>query len=163
MSVWIKLVTSFSLTPLRMATFLGLAFAMVGFFLAAGFSIERLTDPETPLGWASLIVSVLILGGVQLVSVGLLGEYLGRVFMHINERPQWVVGQVCGNSVSGRDPAKTESIAESVCRLLQHQHRRRVWGNCDEHRTVGYIQHGVVGDIPGACEAVWQLNGFGYF
>ena len=90
-----------------MATFLGLAFAMVGFFLAAGFSIERLTDPETPLGWASLIVSVLILGGVQLVSVGLLGEYLGRVFMHINERPQWVVGQVYGSSVTGWDPAET--------------------------------------------------------
>jgi len=99
-SVWLKLATSFSLVPLRIATCLGFAFAGLGFLLAILFVVLKLLKSGAPLGWASTIVSVLILGGVQLVCLGMVGEYLGRVFLHLNRRPQYVVKET---TERGRD------------------------------------------------------------
>ena len=91
-SVWLKLATSFSLVPLRIATYLGFGFSSTGMLLALFFLIKKLFfDTGAPLGWASTIVAVLVLGGVQLACLGLIGEYLGRVFLHLNKRPQYVV------------------------------------------------------------------------
>jgi len=90
-SVWLKLATSFSLTPLRMATYLGLGFSGIGLFGALYFIIQKLTGSDAPYGWASTTVAILVLGGVQLACLGLIGEYLGRVFLHLNKRPQYVI------------------------------------------------------------------------
>lgn len=95
--VWLRLATSFSLAPLRLATWLGLGFAGIGLLLALFYMIEKLLTPDEPLGWASLIVSILVLGGVQLACLGLIGEYLGRVFIHLNRQPQFVVRDTVGN------------------------------------------------------------------
>lgn len=95
-SVWLKLATSFSLIPLRMATYLGLGFSGVGLFFALYFIIQKLTGSDAPYGWASTIVAILVLGGVQLACLGLIGEYLGRVFLHLNKRPQYVVKDSVG-------------------------------------------------------------------
>ncbi len=89
--VWLKLVTGFSLGPLRLATYIGFAFSFIGLGLAVYFAIHKFMVPESPLGWASTIVAILVLGGIQLGCLGLIGEYLGRVFLHLNRRPQYVV------------------------------------------------------------------------
>jgi undecaprenyl-phosphate 4-deoxy-4-formamido-L-arabinose transferase len=89
--VWLRLATNFSLAPLRLATYMGFIFAAIGLLSALYFSIRKVMNPETPLGWASTIVAVLVLGGIQLASLGLIGEYLGRIFIHLNKRPQYVI------------------------------------------------------------------------
>jgi undecaprenyl-phosphate 4-deoxy-4-formamido-L-arabinose transferase len=90
-SVWLRLATSFSLAPLRIATFLGFGFAGFGLVLAGYFIIRKLLGSEAPLGWSSTMVTILVLGGVQLACLGIIGEYVGRVLLHVNKRPQYVV------------------------------------------------------------------------
>jgi polyisoprenyl-phosphate glycosyltransferase len=93
-SVWARLATNFSVVPLRIATVLGVAVAGGGFCLAAGFLVYRLGDPDigtSAIGWASLIVSILVLGGFQLMTLGMLGEYVGRTHLNVNRGPQYVI------------------------------------------------------------------------
>ncbi|MFA6230636.1 MAG: glycosyltransferase family 2 protein [Rhodanobacter sp.] len=90
-SLWLKMATNFSITPLRMASLLGLIFSGFGFVAAIAFVIQRFTINAMPVGWSSIIVSVLILGGIQLLALGIIGEYVGRVLLHVNGRPQAVV------------------------------------------------------------------------
>jgi undecaprenyl-phosphate 4-deoxy-4-formamido-L-arabinose transferase len=95
-SLWLKMATSFSIVPLRLTSFLGLFFAGLGFLLAVLLVIQKFTLDLMPIGWSSLIVTVLMIGGVQLVALGMLGEYLGRVLLTLNSRPQYVVGETVG-------------------------------------------------------------------
>lgn len=96
LSLWLKMATSFSIVPLRLTSFLGLLFAGLGFLLAFLLIIQKFTINIMPIGWSSLIVTVLIIGGVQLLALGMLGEYLGRVLLTINSRPQYVVAETVG-------------------------------------------------------------------
>lgn len=86
----LNMFTSFSVMPLRVASLLGVVFAGVGMLLAVAFAYEKLTNPQLPVGWASTIVVVLIVAGVQLFALGLIGEYLGRLFMNASGQPQFV-------------------------------------------------------------------------
>ncbi|MGB9988379.1 glycosyltransferase family 2 protein [Massilia sp. SM-13] len=95
-SLWLKMATNFSIVPLRLTSFAGLAMAGVGFVLAVLLIIQKFTIDAMPIGWSSLIVTFLIIGGVQLVALGMLGEYLGRVLLTLNSRPQYVVGETVG-------------------------------------------------------------------
>ncbi len=94
-SLWLKMATSFSVAPLRLASLLGLFFSGFGFLAAIALVIQRFTLNAMPVGWSSIIVSVLILGGIQLLALGLIGEYVGRVLLHVNGRPQAVIGASC--------------------------------------------------------------------
>jgi len=90
-SLWTRMLLNFSVLPLRLATVCGLFFSVVGLVLALVFLVERFMHPELPAGWTSLIVTILILGGVQLFCVGMLGEYLGRLYLEANGKPQFVI------------------------------------------------------------------------
>lgn len=100
LSLWLKMATSFSIVPLRLTSLLGLLFAGLGFLLAFLLIIQKFTLNIMPVGWSSLIVTVLIIGGVQLLALGMLGEYLGRVLLTINSRPQYVIAETIGLSTS---------------------------------------------------------------
>jgi undecaprenyl-phosphate 4-deoxy-4-formamido-L-arabinose transferase len=89
--LWVNMFTSFSILPLRASALFGLVAAGGGVVLAIGVTVERLRNPELPLGWSFLAVSVLLLAGVQLFALGMLGEYLGRMFLKIGGEPQFVV------------------------------------------------------------------------
>jgi len=89
--LWLNMFTNFSILPLRLAVFMGLGMALVGLLAAVAFLIERLRHPELPRGWATLIISLFVLSGVQLVAIGMVGEYLGRMFLKDNGNPQFVV------------------------------------------------------------------------
>lgn len=91
--LWVNMFTSFSILPLRATSLFGLLTAGAGTVLAIMFAIERMRHPELPLGWASIMVAVLLLSGVQLLALGMLGEYLGRLFLKIGGEPQFVVRQ----------------------------------------------------------------------
>ena len=95
-SLWLNMFTNFSILPLRFAILTGLAFSIMGVIAAVFFLIEKLTNPALPSGWASLIITLLLVSGVQLFTIGTLGEYLGRLFLQVNGQPQYVVREKTG-------------------------------------------------------------------
>ena len=72
----------------------GLVISVLAFFLAIFFVIEKILHPEMVPGWTTLIVLVLLFGGLQSVFLGLIGEYIGKNYLDINKTPQWVVKDV---------------------------------------------------------------------
>ena len=106
-SLWLNMFTGFSVLPLRLASFAGIAVALIGALLGVWFLIERLNHPEIQSGWASIIVTVLIVSGIQLLVLGMIGEYLGRLFLQDNGRQQFVVrGRVNCDDGAGGDKGK---------------------------------------------------------
>ena len=95
-SLWLNMFTNFSILPLRLAVIAGLVFSIVGVIAAAIFFVEKLNNPDLPAGWASLIITLLLVSGVQLFTIGTLGEYLGRLFLQVNGQPQYVVREKIG-------------------------------------------------------------------
>lgn len=95
-SLWLKMATSFSIIPLRITSLVGVLFAGLGFLLAILLIIQKFTLNMMPVGWSSLIVAILIIGGVQLLALGMIGEYLGRLLLTINARPQYVISEQVG-------------------------------------------------------------------
>jgi undecaprenyl-phosphate 4-deoxy-4-formamido-L-arabinose transferase len=87
--------------PLRLATLFGLGFGALGALAAAIVVVEAILSDKPPQGWASLMVAVLVLAGVQLVVVGLIGEYLGRMFLAVNRKPQYLVREVFHRAPDG--------------------------------------------------------------
>ena len=94
-SLWLKMVVNFSVLPLRISTAMGFLFSAAGFLLGVWVVAEKLSRPRTSVGWASVIVALITFSGVQMVTLGLLGEYIGRLFLVSNQTPQFVVRDVC--------------------------------------------------------------------
>jgi undecaprenyl-phosphate 4-deoxy-4-formamido-L-arabinose transferase len=90
----------FSVMPLRISTFAGFAFALLGLLGVIAVVAEALIIGQTPRGWASLLAATLLLAGVQLVMLGVVGEYVGRLFITINGKPQFVVRDVERNKAA---------------------------------------------------------------
>lgn len=88
--------TNFSLLPLQIVSFLGVIAALLGFALGAWYLLAALLAKVQVPGYASIIVAVLVLGGLQLLSLGIIGEYLGRLHLNINRKPQFTIRQVLG-------------------------------------------------------------------
>lgn len=89
--LWMNGFTSFSVVPLRIADVFGLAFTVIGFLVGIIIGIKRILNPQMPAGYASIIVALLICSGMIMLMLGLMGEYLGRIFLAINRLPQYVV------------------------------------------------------------------------
>lgn len=87
---------SFSYIPLRVATFLGLLTSAFAFAYLAVVLYYRLFTRAAQVGWASTLGATLLIGGVQLVSIGIIGEYLGRIYEEVKRRPGFVVQQTLG-------------------------------------------------------------------
>lgn len=84
-------ITAFSNLPLRWAFYIGIVFGLCSIMLLGHvFYVKYLTDDAVP-GWATMTVSVLFLGGIQLVGIGILGEYIGRIFEEIKHRPLYLI------------------------------------------------------------------------
>ncbi len=86
-------ITSFSYFPLQLATYIGFLSAVLAIVAIPVVIILRAINPETFFGQASTLIAVLFLGGVQLISLGILGEYLGRVYDEVKGRPLYVVSE----------------------------------------------------------------------
>ena len=84
LSLWIKMFISFSILPLRIASLLGIIFSISSFLVAIWLVFFREMSSDIPMGWTSLIVIILFLGGIQLLALGLIGEYLGSAYLSIN-------------------------------------------------------------------------------
>jgi glycosyltransferase involved in cell wall biosynthesis len=87
---------SFSFLPLRAITIVGFAVSLISIVLAIIYAIQKLTVGLSPAGFATTIVAILFLAGVQLVTIGVIGEYVGRIFEEVKQRPLYVVRRVMG-------------------------------------------------------------------
>lgn len=99
-SLWLQMATSFSVIPLRLVSIAGIVASGFGFALALLVLVQKLMTPDLAVGWASLIIAVLLMGGLQMLALGTIGEYLGRVLLTLNNRPQYVVRRTV-NAVQG--------------------------------------------------------------
>ena len=83
-------ITSFSVKPLRMIFFLGVITFLISFFVFL-YIIYSIIIGKTILGWSSLIVSIWILGSLSMISIGILGEYIGKIYTEVKNRPQYII------------------------------------------------------------------------
>lgn len=90
-SLWLNGFTSFSAKPLRLASYAGTASAFMGFLYGLYIIIKKLINPAVPLGYSSLMAVTLFIGGVLMLILGMIGEYIGRIYVSINNVPQFVV------------------------------------------------------------------------
>jgi len=87
-------IVSLSKAPLRIATYIGLIVSFSSFCLAVVFIIEKFTVGSVIRGWASTVVIILFLGGVQLLTVGIIGEYISRIYDEVKQRPLFIVEEL---------------------------------------------------------------------
>ena len=91
-SLWMNGFTSFSIKPLRVATVSGIVFSILGFIIGIILIVNKLINPDSILlGWTSNMAMLLFIGGLILLVVGLVGEYMGRTFISLNKQPQYVI------------------------------------------------------------------------
>jgi dolichol-phosphate mannosyltransferase len=91
---------SFSFLPLRVITALGFLVSAISIVLAAAYTIQRLTVGLYPPGFATLTVAIFLLSGIQLITIGVIGEYVGRIFEEVKQRPLYVVRRVIGRGAA---------------------------------------------------------------
>lgn len=96
-SLWLNGFTTFSVKPLRVSTFCGGACAVLGMLYGVFIVVRRLFDATPILGWSSMMAAMLFIGGMIMLMMGMLGEYIGRIYICINNSPQFVIREVVRN------------------------------------------------------------------
>jgi len=90
-SLWLNMFTNFSIIPLRFSTVLGFITAVIGVVVGAYAVIEKISNPDIPVGYTSLFVVICLFSGIVLLALGMVGEYLGRIFISLNKKPQYLI------------------------------------------------------------------------
>ncbi len=97
----INSLVSFSKIPLRISTYLGLFSALIALFMALLVLYWRLQQPDSPVtGLATILIAVFFLGSVQLISIGILGEYIGRIYEEVKGRPAYTIAEIAGLEIN---------------------------------------------------------------
>lgn len=94
--LWLNGLTNFSVKPLRIADGLGVLFALIGFAFGVITIIRKLINPGMLAGYASMIAAIFFVGGILMLLLGMIGEYVGRIYLCLNQMPQYVVREVIG-------------------------------------------------------------------
>ena len=112
----LNLFSNFSLLPLQVVSLIGFAIAVSGLMAGGFYLVQFLFSNIAVSGYASTIVSILVLGGVQLLSLGMIGEYLGRLHLNVNRKPQYTIrnvrvsrsdsDQIVPTPLSAKDPTR---------------------------------------------------------
>lgn len=90
-SLWLNMFTNFSILPLRLSIIVGFIFAIIGLAFGVYTLLEKLSNPRLPLGFATLAIAIFVFAGIQLISLGVIGEYIGRIKLSQNKSPQFTV------------------------------------------------------------------------
>src|SRR5262249_62226875 len=121
----------FSAMPLRLAVWLGIAAASTGFLLAVWALGTKLAGIYSPRGWASTIAVMLFVGGVQLLMLGVIGEYLSRVYDEVRQRPLYIVRSQLGveDRAGSSETAEGASVSQArsgYCQINEATIRKTV-------------------------------------
>jgi glycosyltransferase involved in cell wall biosynthesis len=117
LSLWLNGFLNFSILPLRLFAYIGIVFAIAGFLSAVVIMVRAIFFFVPVQGWASLIVSTLIFSGVQLLSLGMVGEYVGRIYLTQNRTPQYVIREFVYRGISNKDDIAMEEDPIMIKRL----------------------------------------------
>lgn len=90
-SLWLKVFTNSSIFPLRVASVTGFIITIISLFFAILLIIFKIKNPEIPQGWTSIATFIFFFSGVQLLALGIIGEYIGRIFINLNQKPQYII------------------------------------------------------------------------
>ncbi|MBR5637654.1 MAG: glycosyltransferase, partial [Pseudobutyrivibrio sp.] len=102
-ALWMNGFTAFSILPLRVASYGGALIATVGFIMAIAIVVMKFILDYRVLGWTSMMAVQLLLGGLILLVLGLIGEYIGRIYLSINNSPQYVIKEVVGLDTNNKE------------------------------------------------------------
>ena len=91
LGLWLNGFTAFSVKPLRIATGIGAISAVVGFLYGIYTIVKRMLNPDVPLGFSSTMAAIVFFGGMIMLMLGLIGEYIGRIYISLNNSPQYVI------------------------------------------------------------------------
>ncbi len=91
LKLWLNGFTAFSVKPLRIATFIGFICAFFGVLFGGWIMINKFLNPDILLGYSSIMVTLVFIGGMLMLMLGLVGEYIGRIYICINKSPQYVI------------------------------------------------------------------------
>ena len=98
--LWMSMLVNFSVLPLRLMTIAGMITSVLGFIAVIEVVLEHLLK-KNPTGWSSTMAAILLLSGIQLLLLGIMGEYVGRIYLGISHKPQSVVrSKVTSSGVS---------------------------------------------------------------
>jgi glycosyltransferase involved in cell wall biosynthesis len=116
LAVWLNMSTSFSILPLRVVVAIGLVMAVAGAVVGIEVIAEKLLRPDVTVGWASLMTALVVFSGIQLIVIGTIGEYVGRLLLTVNRTPQSVLrGVVRGRDLVERQGAdRLESVPPAI-------------------------------------------------
>lgn len=112
--LWLNMFVNFSILPLRMSTLLGFVFSGVGAFWSVWMVIEKLVNPGIPMGITSILVAVFTFAGIQLLIIGLIGEYLGKLFLSMNQTPQYVIREASADQEGMGEHAEGQRHQDQV-------------------------------------------------
>jgi undecaprenyl-phosphate 4-deoxy-4-formamido-L-arabinose transferase len=96
--VFLRMLFGFSTIPLNIASFTGFFSAFVGLVLAIVYAVEYFTGKADVKGWTTVVILILIIGGLILVSLGIIGKYLGQVYLTVNKQPQFIIKETTKNN-----------------------------------------------------------------
>ena len=96
LALWFNGFTAFSVKPLRIATVIGTVSAFLGFLYGIYTIVKKLINPDVPLGFSSTMAAIVFFGGMIMVMLGLIGEYIGRIYISMNNSPQYVIRRQVG-------------------------------------------------------------------
>lgn len=100
--MWLNLFIAFSMLPLRIATYLGFIFSAVGFLWGSVLVVKKLINPAIVVGYTSNMVTLLFIGGIIMIMLGILGEYVGRIYMTVSGLPQYNIREVINGEESDK-------------------------------------------------------------
>ena len=93
-ALWMNGFTAFSVKPLRISTFFGIICAILGFLFGLFVIIRKIVHPTIAMGYSSTMAVILFIGGIIMLMLGLIGEYLGRIYISLNNSPQFVIREI---------------------------------------------------------------------
>lgn len=91
LSLWVNGFTAFSTKPLQVASIVGVVFAIIGFVMGIVTLVNKFVNPLVPMGYSTIVSLLLIIGGIIMLILGMIGEYIGRIYLSLNKSPQYVV------------------------------------------------------------------------
>ncbi len=91
LGLWFNGFTAFSIKPLRIATAIGCMTAFAGFLYGIYTIVKKFVNPDVPIGFSALMAMLVFLGGMMMLMLGLIGEYIGRIYISLNNSPQYVI------------------------------------------------------------------------